>query len=216
MTATGGLEGQRDPAGEAAPVGEPSREPIMMSLYEEYYLLIWQRMKTYEFRKRFLEGRATRWYVFLNAPVSRLTAVVDLDPAVTGTPEEIAEIAERMRAGNGASVLAYVQGLERAYAIPIVRAVEYPGLSIEELRAELGQFHPPQGYVRLKDHPDLLAVCEKVTVASPIRSITLDNRLCRFHCTYRRSRPARCAVTGWQASQAAPGTGQQRLAPERR
>lgn len=182
MTTTGGLEGQLDLFGGA----EPAPEPVMMALHQEYYDLIWAREKAYEFRKRFLEGRATRWYVYLNAPVSRLAAVIDLAPAVAGSPEEIANIAERMREGNGASVLSYVRGLERAYALPIVQAVEYPGLSVEELRTELGQFHPPQGYIRLNNHPDLLAVCEKVAAESPVRSITVDNRLYRFRCRCRR------------------------------
>jgi|GEM_PF-5259540 hypothetical protein len=66
-----------------------------------------------------LEGRATRWFVYLNAPVSRLAAVIDLGPAVAGSPEEVAAIAERMRPGNGTSVLEYVRDPDRAIPIPI-------------------------------------------------------------------------------------------------
>lgn len=55
-------------------------------------------------RRRFLTGRPTTWYVYLTAPVSRLAAVIDLDEAVVDTPTRIAEIAEAVRAGNGASV----------------------------------------------------------------------------------------------------------------
>ena len=53
------------------------------------------------------------WFVYLNAPVSRLAAVIDLGPAVADAPEQIAAIAERARAGNGPSVLEYVQDLKR-------------------------------------------------------------------------------------------------------
>lgn len=116
-----------------------------------------------------------RWFVYLNAPVSRLTAVIDLGPAQVGSPDEVAGIAERMRPGNGASVLEYVRDLDRAFAIPILGATEYPGLSARELEAELGTFHPPQGYVRLGQHPELMAVCEKVAAKAPIRSITLHS-----------------------------------------
>jgi hypothetical protein len=38
-----------------------------------------------------------------------------------------------------------------------------------ELRAELGAFHPPQGYVRLAQHRPLLAVCEKMAAVAPVR-----------------------------------------------
>jgi predicted transcriptional regulator len=187
MTSTGGpVAGQLDLFGDA--VADAVPEPVLMALHVEYYDLIWQRLKTHEFRRRFLEGRPVRWFVYLNAPVSRLAAVIDLGPAEVGSPEEVAEIAERMRPGNGASVLEYVRDLDRAFAIPILGVSEYPGLSAEELRTELGAFHPPQGYVRLAQHPELMAVCEKAAAEVPIRSITVHHRLYRFRCG--RQRPA--------------------------
>lgn len=187
MTTTGGsVSGQLDLFGEAVPDVVP--EPVLMALHAEYYDLIWQGAKTHEFRRRFLEDRPVRWFVYLNAPVSRLAAVIDLGPAVVGSPDEVAGIAERMRPGNGASVLDYVRDLDRAFAIPIVGVTEYPGLSAEELRAELGAFHPPQGYVRLAQHPELMTVCEKAAAEIPIRSITVHHRLYRFRCG--RQRPA--------------------------
>jgi predicted transcriptional regulator len=159
MTAGGPVAGQMDLFGGAATDLAP--EPVLMALHAEYYDLIWQGRKTHEFRRRFLEGRAVRWFVYLNAQVSRLAAVIDLGSAEVGSPEEVAAIADRMRPGNGASVLEYVRDLDRAFAIPILSVTEYPGLSAEELRAQLGAFHPPQGYVRLRQHPELMAVCEK-------------------------------------------------------
>ncbi len=53
---------------------------------------------------------------------------------------------------------------------------DVPGLSADDLRDELGQFHPPQGYVRLAHHPEMLAVCEKAAAEEPIRRMT---GLCR-------------------------------------
>lgn len=196
MTTTGGsVAGQLDLFRGVVPDVVP--EPVLMALHAEYYDLIWQGAKTHEFRRRFLEGRPVRWFVYLNAPVSRLAAVIDLGPAVAGSPDEVAGIAELMRPGNGARVLEYVRDLDRAFAIPILGVTEYPGLSAEELRAELGAFHPPQGYVRLAQHPELMAVCEKVAAEIPIRSITVHHRLYRFRCG--RQRPAlgggcRCPV----------------------
>ncbi|GAA3239920.1 hypothetical protein [Actinocorallia longicatena] len=155
---------------------EPGPEPILMALHAEYFDLIWQGLKTHEFRRRFLEGRPTRWFVYLNAPVSRLAAVIDLGPAVVDAPKLIAEIAEAARAGNGASVLEYVKDLDRAFAIPILCVTEYRGLSADDLRQALGRFHPPQGYIRLNRHPELLAVCEKVAAAPPIREMVVHHR----------------------------------------
>jgi predicted transcriptional regulator len=170
--ATGGLV-QQDLLGD---LGERLAEPVLMALHAEYYELIWQGLKTHEFRRRFLEGRPARWFVYLNAPVSRLAAVIDLGPAVVDVPERIAAMAERTRAGNGASVLEYVQDLERAFAIPIMRVSEYPGLSSDDLREELGRFHPPQSYVRLTHHPEMLAACEKAAADPPIRQMRVHHQ----------------------------------------
>jgi hypothetical protein len=45
-----------------------------------------------------------------------------------------------------------------------------------ELVAELGAFHPPQGYVRLGRHRLLLAVCEKMAAVAPIRELRVHPR----------------------------------------
>jgi len=151
-------------------------EPVLMALKPEFYELIWQGLKTHEFRRRFLRERPARWFVYLTAPVSRLTAVIDLAAAITDIPEQIAAIAEAARPGNGASVLAYVQDLDQAFAIPILHVREYPGIPASELRAELGAFHPPQGYVRLAQHPALLTVCDRMASGDPIRELTVHPR----------------------------------------
>jgi predicted transcriptional regulator len=151
-------------------------EPVLMALKPEFYELIWRGLKTHEFRRRFLEDRPVRWFVYLNAPVSRLAAVIDLGPAVVEVPERIAAIAEAARPGNGGSVLEYVRDLDRAFAIPILRVTEYPGVPVAELRAELGAFHPPQGYVRLAQHRPLLEACEKMSAQPPLRMLRVHPR----------------------------------------
>jgi predicted transcriptional regulator len=160
----------------AAPDSEAGAEPVLMALNAEFYELIWRGQKTHEFRRRFLEGRPVRWFVYLNAPVSRLAAVIDLGPAIVDVPERIAAIAEAARPGNGASVLKYVSDLDQAFAVPILHVAEYPGLPAADLRAELGSFHPPQGYVRLAQHPQMLAVCEKVAAGTPVRQLRVHPR----------------------------------------
>lgn len=154
----------------------PDSEPVLMALYEKYYELIWQGLKRHEFRRRFLSGRPTTWYVYLT-PVSRLAAVIDLGSAVEGSPEVVAGIAEQARPGNGASVLEYVRDLDKAYAIPILAVREYAGMTAQELRAELGTWHPPQGYLRLRNpaNLNLLRICEKVTSGPATREMSVHH-----------------------------------------
>ncbi|WP_059008114.1 hypothetical protein [Streptomyces specialis] len=67
------------------------------------------------------------WYVYLTAPVSRLAAVIDLDPAVVDSPERIAAVAEQARPGNGDSVLDHLKDLPRGFALPIRGVREHEG-----------------------------------------------------------------------------------------
>jgi predicted transcriptional regulator len=147
--------------------------PVVMSLNPEYYDLIWADLKTHEFRRRYLEGQASTWYVYLTAPVSRLCAVVDLDAAVVDSPSAVAAIAEEARPGNGASVFEYLADKEHGFAIPIRSVREYTGFTGTELEAMLGSFHPPQGYIRIADRPEWSAVCDKLTSQPVEREKTL-------------------------------------------
>jgi predicted transcriptional regulator len=148
-------------------------EPVLMSLNPEYFHLMWQGLKTHEFRRRFVVGRPTTWYVYLTAPESRLAAVIDLAPAIVDTPQRIAAIAEQARPGNGASVLAYLEDLPQAFAIPIRRVREFEGFHAAELDDMIDGFHPPQGYTLLARHPRWSAVREKLTAGPPVREMTL-------------------------------------------
>ena len=155
--------------------GELAPEPVLMSLNPEYYELMWHGLKTHEFRRRYLSGRPTTWYVYLTVPVSKLTAVIDLDPAIIDRPQRIADIAERARAGNGASVFDYLKDVERGFALPIRRVREYVGFTATELGELLGSFHPPQGYTLVNKHPTWTRVCDKLVASGVVREMTVSH-----------------------------------------
>lgn len=158
----------------AADLGLPvDRERVLMSLNPAYYELIWRGLKRHEFRRRYLAGRPTTWFVYLTAPASKLAAVIDLGPAVVDTPRRIADLAEQARAGNGNSVHEYLKDLTQGFAIPITKVREYPGFTVDELTGMLGSFHPPQGYTLVDRHPALARVCDKLTSADPVRELVV-------------------------------------------
>lgn len=150
---------------------------VLMSLHAEYYDLMWSGAKVFEYRKRYGVDGPSTWYVYLNAPVSRLAAVIDLDPPVTGSPSEIADLAERARTGNGASVLAYLEPAGRGVALPIRHVREYPGFTAEQLTAALGKWHPPQGYTMIDRHPALAKICDELTAATIVRERPIESRI---------------------------------------
>lgn len=150
---------------------------VLMSLDPQYYELFWRGEKQHEFRRRFLRGQAVTWYVYLTAPAARLAPVIELDPAIIDTPKRIAAIAEAVRPGNGASVRDYLarDGHDHGFALPVRAIREYAGFSREELADMHGGFHPPQGYTLINRHPDLAAVCDKLTGTGLLREMTIEH-----------------------------------------
>ncbi|WP_218022297.1 hypothetical protein [Nocardia amamiensis] len=140
---------------------------VLMSLHAQYYDMIMGGEKVYEYRKRYPTTGASAWYVYLTAPTSILTAVIDLAAPIPGSPTEIAQIAERARPGNGASVYDYLAPAGRGLALPILRVREYPGLTADELAAAAGTWHPPQGHTLIDRYPRLAKLCDQL-IAAPI------------------------------------------------
>lgn len=146
-----------------------------MALDAQWYDLMWRGEKTHEFRRRYLTGVPTQWFVYLSAPAARLCAIIDLDPAIEDTPEKIAQIADHTRPGNGATVLPYLakDGKEVGYALPMRRVREFRGIGAQELSQILDGFHPPRGYTMVDRHPTWRAVCDKLLIMPPTREITI-------------------------------------------
>jgi hypothetical protein len=127
--------------------------------------------------RRFLEGHSVRWFVYLNARQShgsrRSSTSARRRSAVRrrsrrSRADAAGERGERagVRAGPGPGV-----------RDPDPRRVRVPGLLAEELRAELGAFYPPQGYLRLVQHPEMMAVCEKLAAEAPVRLMMVHHRI---------------------------------------
>ncbi|WP_218003072.1 ASCH domain-containing protein [Nocardia asiatica] len=156
-------------------IGFPAPAPrVLMSLHAEYYELIMAGQKVFEYRKRYATDAPSTWIVYLNAPVSRLTAVIDLGEPITGSPAEIAAIAEHARPGNGEPVRSYLEPAGRGVALPIQRVREYSGFTADDLAAALGKWHPPQGYILVDRNPALAALCDELAAGAIVRELQLQ------------------------------------------
>ncbi|SIO88498.1 hypothetical protein [Nocardiopsis sp. JB363] len=150
--------------------------PVVMNLDPPWYELMWTGQKTHEFRRRFLTGSPAQWFVYLTEPENRLCAVIDLDVAIEDTPEQIAQIAERMQAGSAATVDPYLArgGRSVGYAMPIQRVRQYTGFTAAELERMLNEVCPPQGYIRLDQHPGWRSVCDTLLTTPLERETTIS------------------------------------------
>lgn len=126
--------------------------PIMLSLQPAYMQQIRDGSKHYEYRRKY-RTEPTRAFIYENAPVGAVTAVLELDEPIVAPPEEIARIADSVRAGHGASVLEYMCGLDVGFAVPIRAWRDIEPVDQQELRSVHPPFAPPQSYVLLDRYP---------------------------------------------------------------
>lgn len=149
-------------------------ERVLMALDPDWLELMFRGQKFHEFRKRFVRDVRVQWYCYLTEPVSRLAALVDLAPAIEGTPARIAAIAEADRSGNGRAVHAYLAQHGWGFAAPVRRVREFHGIDGRELAARLGTWSPPRRYVLLSQHSELDAVCASLPATGLRRETRVD------------------------------------------
>lgn len=131
-------------------VTEPTS--VLLSLQPQYMREIREGTKQYEYRRKY-RSEPTRAFIYENAPVGAVTAVLELDEPIIAPPAEIARIADEARAGHGESVLDYMRGLDVGYAVPIRAWQDIIPVGQQELRSVHPRFTAPQSYVLLDRSP---------------------------------------------------------------
>lgn len=134
--------------------GGPPATLLLMSLRPAFMAEIRAGEKQFEYRRKYRRG-PTRVFIYENAPVSAVTAMIDFGAPTIATPEEIAEMADALRPGHGEAILEYMSGLEQGFVVPIEGWREVGPIGIEELRAAHPRFAPPQSYMLLASAPAL-------------------------------------------------------------
>src|ERR1041385_7864111 len=95
---------------------------LLLSLRPPYYYQMKAGIKRYEYRRRFVSDSCT-CFLYLGAnPRDRLSSTVparvEFGQPIIEHPSRIGELAEKQKPGSSASILQYMAGLERGYAIP--------------------------------------------------------------------------------------------------
>lgn len=127
---------------------------VLMSLREEYFNLILEDKKHYEYRTRYLKGKSIA-YIYLSKNVKKIVAKIEFGEPIIGTAEEIAKIAEKESPGSYKGMIDYFHN-NIGYAIPILKFEKIQEVSLKELKEEFPNFVVPQSYYLLDKKPDLL------------------------------------------------------------
>jgi len=142
-----------------------TEDMIILSLQPYAFNLIFSGEKKYEFRTRFRK-RHTIAFVYVTVPEKCIKGVMVLGQPTIGTPQEIADIAERNRPGNGKSVFDYLEPRGKGYAISILHTQLLPQpLDLDKLRTEF-DFIAPQSYINLLTKPGLMEkLCSQINIS---------------------------------------------------
>lgn len=150
---------------------------LLLSLRPPYYYQMKAGTKRYEYRRRFVAQPCTTFLYLGTTPRDPLSgsipARVELGQPIIDHPERIAELAESQNPGSGASILKYMAGLDRGYAIPIGELTDIVPVRIEELRRLSSAFRPPQSYLVVNNFPKLLGL---LLAGSPAPTRTIPKR----------------------------------------
>lgn len=119
---------------------------ILMSIRKEPFEALLDGKKRHEFRRRFHIKEPCQVVFYVGFPVSAICGVGIFDVPIEDSIENIVKIIEKHDFSSSTSLRKYLGGLERAYALPIIKSKKISPISLGKLREEITGFSPPQSY----------------------------------------------------------------------
>ena len=118
---------------------------ILLSLNPQYW-----RLKEYGYRRRFPKD-AVQAYIYLTSPRMEIAGFVDFDDPIIGPPQELAD---RIAPHKRQEMLDYFGAKPQGFLSPIIYSESFEPIPLRVLREHFN-FHPPQSYLVLDNHPKL-------------------------------------------------------------
>ena len=118
--------------------------------------------KIYEYRKRFLKGEEVLAYLYLSRPVSGISGIIKLSPAI-----ELKKWEDIYK--KEIDILHRIENYQNRGNRFVMRVLSYQETNVipkEMLEKEMGKFIVPQGFYYLDDTPLLRVLEEKIKIGS--------------------------------------------------
>jgi predicted transcriptional regulator len=129
---------------------------VLLSIQPQYYQMIKEGTKKYEYRRKFVNAPTTT-FLYVGDTAKAIWGRVEFDRPIIDTVESICELAEHQKSGSTAGMREYLAGLEKGYAIPILSLHEIEPVPLGELKEKFPWFTVPQSYILLEKKPELLS-----------------------------------------------------------
>ena len=131
---------------------------VLMSLREEYYDVMLEGRKHYEYRTRYLK-EASDAYIYISKTKKSIVAKIKFGEPIIGDAQTIATIAEQEEPGSYNGMMEYLYN-NIGYAIPIEEITPIEEVPLSELQQNFPNFVVPQSYYILDKKPELLSFLE--------------------------------------------------------
>lgn len=153
---------------------------ILLSLQPQYWQLVLNGSKKYEYRRLFRED-AVQAYIYLSTPRKEIAGFIDFDIPLIRPPVEIADLAEIQSPGSRQGMMDYLGDRKQSYAIPILFHESFAPIPLSMLRERFG-FIAPQSYLVLDKHPELR---DFIRARHLLEGRTHEGRISRVPCLGR-------------------------------
>ena len=157
---------------EQLPFSTKLPEPILMPLYLRNYRRIWDGIKLYEFRKRFVSV-PTVWYVYVGPPVFKVIATIELGAPHYAPVSDLAEFVRPDHPAGRDGLRRYFAGYSHGYAVPIHSVYEHQPVPRSELP---GLRRVPNDLLPLRWNHTLLATLQTRFSLPPVRELHLTQK----------------------------------------
>jgi predicted transcriptional regulator len=120
---------------------------LLVSIHPKYVELILSGQKTVELRRRCPRLNSGHALIYATAPQMELIASFQVASVVRAPLESLWESVREVAGVTRSEFEAYFKGLELGVAIRIAGVAKLRApIGLKEIRAVLGNFHPPQGF----------------------------------------------------------------------
>ncbi len=134
---------------------------VLMSIHLKYIEKIKQRKKIYEFRRKYPLREEALSLIYVPRPIKGIILWILFGKPIVGNPNELLKLSEYSSPHDRLSLIKYLEGVEKGFAIPILKFGEiYSKISLEEM----GRYGvvPPQHMIYLDRFPTFLdMVCQR-------------------------------------------------------
>jgi predicted transcriptional regulator len=149
---------------------------IILSINKEYFEMIKDGNKKYEYRRRF-KKTATFAFIYVSGYKKSIQGLIKFGEPIYSSSESISEFAETIGESSYQSMIDYLEPGKMGYAIPIIDLYLFEPVSIQDLSDNNIKFHPPQLYTNVPIKSSIFDFLGDCNIVEVLHSTNLNDMI---------------------------------------